>query len=313
MTTVERLENWKRAGVITDVQYGLLAALVRRERFSLFLEINALLYLGVLSLAGGLAWTFTTYFQRLGDFFILAALSALLAGSLYYCFSRTPAYSNSEVESPNIVFDYVLYFACLVLSVELGYIEFRFEWLRDAWNNYLLFSSVVFFVLAYRFDNRFVLSLAISSLGGWFGIQYSTLRFSSSAPLRTAALFYALVTALIGVFLHRQGIKKHFLETYLHIATTVTFVALISGLSDKTANGFFFAVLIASVAAVTLGLRFKRFMFVVYGIVFGYIGVSYEVLRSVSVFGEVLMYFVATGSVVIVAVFFLARRFAREE
>jgi hypothetical protein len=312
MTTVERLENWKQAGIITDVQYGLLTALVRRERFSLFLEINALLYLGVLSLAGGLAWTFTTYFQRLGDFFILAALSALLAGCLYYCFTRTPAYSNAEVESPNVVFDYVLYFACLVLSVELGYIEFRFEWLRDAWNNYLLFSSAVFFVLAYRFDNRFVLSLAISSLGGWFGIQYSTLRFSSSASLRTAALLYAFVTALIGLFLHRQGIKKHFLETYLHIATTVTFVALIYGL-ERSANIFLLVLLVMSAACVVLGLRFNRFMFVVYGIVFGYIGVSYQALESIEEFSSVLTYFVVTGAGVIFLVFFLARRFGREE
>jgi hypothetical protein len=312
MTTVERLENWKQAGIITDVQHGLLAALVRRERFSLFLEINALLYLGVLSLAGGLAWTFTTYFQRLGDFFILAALSALLAGCLYYCFSRTPAYSNAEVESPNIVFDYVLYFACLVLSVELGYIEFRFEWLRDAWNNYLLFSSAVFFLLAYRFDNRFVLSLALSSLGGWFGIQFSALRFSSSAPLRTAALLYALVIAVIGVFLHRQGIKKHFLETYLHIATTVTFVALISGL-EHSANIFLLVLLAMAAVSVTLGLHFKRFMFVVYGIVFGYIGVSYQVLRETYADSSVLAYFVITGSGVIFLVFLLARRFGREE
>jgi hypothetical protein len=313
MTTVERLHNWKQAGIITEAQHGLLAALIRRERFSLFLEINALLYLGVLALAGGLAWTFTTYFQRLGDFFILAALSALLAGSLYYCFSRTPAYSNAEVESPTIVFDYLLYFACLVLSVELGYIEFRFEWLRDAWNNYLLFSSVVFFVLAYRFDNRFVLSLALSSLGGWFGIQVSTIRFHSTESLRMAGLMYAVVVALVGTFMSRQGIKKHFLETYLHIATTVTFVALISGLSEDSANLFLLALLLMSAASVTLGLQFKRFMFVVYGIVFGYIGVSYQFLQSVHEDSLVLTYFVVTGSGVIVLVFLLARRFGREE
>jgi hypothetical protein len=313
MTTVERLDNWKRAGIITDAQYGLLAALVRRERFSLFLEINALLYLGVLSLAGGLAWTFTTYFQRLGDFFILAALSALLAGSLYYCFSRTPAYSNEEVESPNVVFDYILYFACLVLSVELGYIEFRFEWLRDAWNNYLLFSSVVFFVLAYRFDNRFVLSLALSSLGGWFGIQFSISRFSSPASLRAAAYVYSFLIVLIGGFLHRQGIKKHFLETYLHIAATVSFVAVVSGLADNNGKLFLLALLLMSAACVALGLRFKRFIFVVYGIGFGYIGLSYQMLRNVNEFASVLTYFVVTGSGVIFLVVFLARRFGREE
>src|SRR6267142_5650054 len=184
MTTVERLEQWKQSGIITDAQHGTLSSLVRKERFSVFLELNALLYIGVISLVGGLGWTFKTHFASLGDAFILAVLSLMLAGSLYYCFSRAPAFSSGEVESPNFVFDYVVYLACLLLSVELGYIEFRFEWLKDAWDNYLLFSSAVFFILAYRFDNRFVLSLALSSLAGWFGLKVSRFGFVSSEALR---------------------------------------------------------------------------------------------------------------------------------
>src|SRR5262245_28133659 len=120
MTTGERLEHWKREGAISDAQHGVLSALVRKDRFSLFLELNGLLYLGVISLVGGLGWTVSTHFERLGDVFILAVLSVLLAGSLYYCFSKAPAYANEAVESPNFILDYALYFACLILSVELG-------------------------------------------------------------------------------------------------------------------------------------------------------------------------------------------------
>src|SRR5262245_13942261 len=100
MTTLERLENWKQAGIISESEHDGLSALVRKERFSVFLELNALLYLGVLSLVGGLAWTFSTHFERLGDAFILIVLSGLFAACLYYCFSRTAAFSNQEVESP---------------------------------------------------------------------------------------------------------------------------------------------------------------------------------------------------------------------
>jgi hypothetical protein len=38
---------------------------------------------------------------------------------------------------------------------------------------YLLATTGVDFFLAYRFDNRFVLSLALSSLAGWFGLTIS--------------------------------------------------------------------------------------------------------------------------------------------
>src|SRR5215469_18149153 len=117
MTTLERLNQWQKTGVIRESQYAAIGALVRKKRFSLFVEVNALLYLGVVSLAVGLGWTFKTYFTNLGDAFILTTLSAMLVGSLYYCFTRGLTYSNEAKESPNLLFDYVLYFACLVLAV----------------------------------------------------------------------------------------------------------------------------------------------------------------------------------------------------
>src|SRR5436190_23401351 len=131
MSTLDRLAYWRETGILTESQYETISALVRKERFSVFLELNALLYLGVLSLAAGLGWTFQTYFADLGDAFILTTLSATLAGSLYYCFSRGLPYSHAEVESPNLIFDYLLYFSCLVLTVVVCYIEFRFRLLQD--------------------------------------------------------------------------------------------------------------------------------------------------------------------------------------
>ena|SRR2546425_12306761 len=108
MNTLGRLQKWRDSGAISATQFDAIAAIVRKDRFSVFVELNGLLYLGVLSFIAGLGWTVQTYFTNLGDAAILSGLSALFAGSLYYCFSRAPAYSNAEVESPNLTFDYVL-------------------------------------------------------------------------------------------------------------------------------------------------------------------------------------------------------------
>ena len=313
MTTVGRLDQWKRIGIISDAQHTMLSTLVRKERFSIFFELNALLYAGVLSLVAGLGWTFQTHFAALGDIFIVLVLSLSLAGSLYYCFSRAPAFSTQEVESPNFIFDYVIYVACLLLSLELSYIEFRFEWLRDAWDNYLLLSSAVFFVLAYRFDNRFVLSLALSSLAGWFGLKMSRFGIVSSEPLRLSGLAYGAIVSFAGSFMYRQGIKKHFLETYLHIAANVIFIALLSGLLGDAAVPYLLVLLILSGTAIVLAVRFKRFAFVVYGTVFGYVGLSVELLRNVRDFVSILTYLVVTGTGVILLIVLLARGFGREE
>jgi len=311
MTTLERLDRWKLADVITASQHDMLSRLVRRELFSVFLELNALLYIGVIALVGGIGWTIQAHFTNLGDVFILAILSLALVASLYYCFSRGPAFSVQQVESPNFIFDYVLYLACLVLSVELGYIEFRFEWLRDAWENYLLVSSGVFFLLAYRFDNRFVLSLALSSLAGWFGLKVNRFGFISSESLRLAAITYAGVISAAGSLLFYRGIKRHFLETYLHVAANVVFLALISGISDS--NRILFLGLLMAVAAtsIVLGVRFNRFAFVVYGTVYGYAGISFEVLKGVHNVETQLLYVVVSASAVIVCIVMLARKYGR--
>src|SRR5262245_65297255 len=109
MTVLERLDDWKSAGAITPAQHSAIAAIVRKERFSVFIELNALLYLGVVLCVAGIGWTIAKYFQNLGDVAILVSLTALLGGSLYYCFSRALPYAAQRTESPNLAFDYILY------------------------------------------------------------------------------------------------------------------------------------------------------------------------------------------------------------
>jgi hypothetical protein len=314
MTTLDRLHHWNQTGIISDLQYQTLAALVRKERFSLFLELNALLYIGVLSFVAGLGWTFQAYFTNLGDPFVLATFTLLFAGCLYYCFSHAPPYSHGEVESPHLAFDYVLYLGCLILAAELAYIEFRFELLRGVWDYYLLLTAVTFALLAYRFDNRFVLSLALASLAGWFGLRVSAFGFRSPDSLRVSALAYGAVVAGAGTMLYRRRIKPHFLEAYLHIAANVVFAAIASGLGDQSGGVLYLgALIVLSGAAIVLGVRFNRFVFVAYGSIYGYIGLSYKVLQRVGDATAILGYFVVTGTLVIIALVALARRFGRDE
>ena len=80
MTILSRLEGWKEHGVISPEQYTLLAGFSRGEPFSLFRELNILLYAGILAFVAGLGWTVSTWSQQLGDVLVLTTLSAMLAG-----------------------------------------------------------------------------------------------------------------------------------------------------------------------------------------------------------------------------------------
>jgi hypothetical protein len=313
MTMAERLSRWNDEGAITPAQFEVLGAIVGRDRFSVSLELNALLYVGVLSIAAGLLWTVRTHFTDLGDTAVVLALSVIVALCVWYCFSRAGPYSPGAVESPTAIFDYVLYLGCLVFAIEMAFIEMRFALLKDAWDTYVLVSAAVFFAAAYRFDNRFVLSLALSTLAAWFGIKLTRFGFGSADSMRASALVYGALVAGMGITLQRLAIKPHFVETHLHLAATAAFVALTSGVTSAN-TGFFYLIGLLMLAAVSIahGLRRREFAFVAYGAVYPYIGISLKLVQRLS--GTTAMaYGVVSASAMVIVIVYVARRFGREE
>jgi len=313
VTTLERLAEWKAVGTITQAQHDTLSSLVRRQRVSVYVELSALLYLGVLSLVGGLGWTLRAYVANLGDAAILALLSAIVVAAFYYCFAKAGPFETTEVESPHMLVDYVLYLGCLVLSVEIAYVEYRFQLFAN-WHHHLLIVSVIFGALAYRFDNRFVLSLALSSLAGWLGLRISGFEVVSADPLRMTALLYGVFVAGIGTWLARQGIKAHFLDVYLHLSANVVLAALASGIGEPGMGLAYLGALLALCgAAIALGIRYRKFAFVTYGILYGYGALSFRLMPWLGDATAIFLYGIASGTLVLVALVVLARRFGRDE
>ena len=316
MTTLQRLEAWKQAGVITPEQHASLTYLSRRDWFSLYVEIHALLYIGVVAMVAGFVWTFRESLANLGHLAILSMFAALIGASFYYCFTRGRPYSNDEVEQPSIVLDYVLYFGCLMFSGMLVYLEVQMGVFRG-WETHLLLASIVFGGLAYRFDNRFVLSLALSTLAAYLGLtldifDLDTFDAFDTHRLRFSAMGYAIFAGALGYALYRQGIKRHFLDVYLHVGANAFLLATLTGVPDDATGLLYLALLLPLAAALLyLGVRFDRFAFVAYGTLYGYAGISAKILSELGSPTATLFYLVVTGSLVVVALVVLARRFAR--
>lgn len=312
MGIADRVSEWKALGLITDAQHAALGALARRERVSVFVELSALLYVGVVALAGGLVWTFQDYVNDLGDAAILGILTLLMVLAFGYCLARAPRFSRHEVDSPNLVFDYVLYFGCLVFSATLAFVEAQFG-VFHGWDTHLLVAAVVFASCAYRFDNRFVLSLALSTLAGYLGLSFNLFDAMSTDLLRVFAALYGALLLGGGWLLYQRDVKRHFFEVYLQLGVNAILLATISGvLEPGTWPLYLLALLVLSAASIVLGLRHKRFAFVTYGTLYGYAGVSVRVLQFLDDVTAAFVYFVVTGSLVVIALVVLARRFGRD-
>jgi hypothetical protein len=314
MTTQAYLDRWRVRDVITPEQHAVLTAIVAGTRFSVFLEVNALLYLGVAAFVAGLGWTIRDHFASLGDAAVIGTLVVLFAACLYYCFSRAEPYTTSYSEARAFGFDYVLYLGCLVFAVGLGYVEFRFELLKERWDWYLLLSALMYGVLAYRFDNRFVLSLSLSTLAGWFGVRFSMHGLSLTGSTRVDALAYGGAVAACGLWLHRARIKSHFLETYLHVAANAAMAAMMSGVATGERRWLWLlGLLAASAVSIERGARLGHFAFVAYGVVYGYLGVTIQILRQIHDGTAWFLYLIVSGGLVVVSLTILSRRLGREE
>jgi hypothetical protein len=94
----------------------------------------------------------------------------------------------------------------------------------------------------------------------------------------------------------------------------ILFWAVLSGVFDRQESGLWFlGLLIACGASLAWGLTRRQFAFVAYAAVYGYVGVSSLLLRSIHDDTAVLTYFVVTGVAMLVALVVIARRFGRSE
>jgi hypothetical protein len=120
--------------------------------------------------------------------------------------------------------------------------------------------------------------------------------------------------AAAGALLHRAGIKRHFLEPYLHVAANVLLVAVWSGVVEREHQWLYLMALCALAGLIIVqGIRTRRFVFVAYATLYAYVGISAEVLRDIREDTIEFGYIAVSGAMVITCLVMVARRFGREE
>lgn len=300
---------------ISATQLRILQAIHSKSLFSVHQELRFFLYIGILMIISGAGLTIKQYFANLGDIAIISSLTFFCMAAFLYCFIKGTPFSTDEVATPNIAFDYILFFGCAFFSMDIAYIETQFHLLGDSWKSYLLLSSFLFILLAYRFDNRLVLSMALSTLAAWFGFTLSEYHFTFKTYYREYAIVYGIVVLLFGVLLHRLAIKKHFFDIFLNFAIHFLCLALISGVAEYKIFSLYFPLLVLACAALVFyAIKVRKFLYMLYAVIYGYIGISIIIFDQIHR-DEFLIYtyFILTSLLVVGSIFMISRKFREDE
>lgn len=228
-------------------------------------ELKALLYLGVLVAVTGVGLFVKEHHDRLGPVLIASVLAVGALACLAYAFRRSPAFSWGETVSPHLAADYVLVLGTLLIASDLAYVERQFRFLGDDWPYHFLVVAAVYFLLAYRFDSRAVLSLALTAFAAWrgvsAGIAFQTQRELAIADVRWNAIGCGILFLAAGVLSVRSRRKPHFEIVYVTAGLLLVFGGLLSGALQGSSSRWFLweiAVGLGGAAVLAIAWRLKR-------------------------------------------------------
>jgi uncharacterized membrane protein len=224
--------------------------------------LRLLLYGGVLLAAGGIGLFLKENHDRLGPALVASLAGAAAIGCLAYVVRRAPRFSWDEVESPHVAVDYLLLLGMLLVAADLAYIEAQFGWLGPHWAYHLLAVAVVYFLAAYRFDSRAVLTLALTSFAAWRGVEVGMpfagrrLEAAAASPgfVRANAIACGLLYLTAGVMSLRLRRKPHFEQVYVTGGLLLVFGAMVTGAWDELHGGWVAWLAVLALSAIVLAV-----------------------------------------------------------
>lgn len=286
----QELRELGSAGALDEAGMAHAVALERRALFSVFDELRALLYAAVALVVSGVGILVKEHLDRIGPLTLVFALG--VAGAACYI----PAIrAKSNANDLSAVADYLLLLGALIVSADLGYAESQFHWLGANWSRHLLLLGAFHGFTAYALRSRLVLSVALTSLAGWFGIERGPENLS---PWHFATPELGLRALVCSAFMlawraiDRRACAAAFGEVLGHFAANLAFWGAVGWCASAPTRvvGVLTLSLLAAIA-VQRALRSGAESFAVYGVGYTALGLSVVVVQvtDLRLFGATLV------------------------
>lgn len=290
----EELRELQSRGALDGATAARALALESGSLFSVFDELRAALYAAVALVVTGVGILIKEHLDRIGPLTLILAL-ALAAAACYVPALR----AKSRGVALTTVAEYVLLLGALIVSADVGYAESQFHLLGANWSRHLLILAAVHALTAYVFGSRLVLSVALTSLAGWFGIERGP---GNVAPWEFATPELGLrALACAAVILGWRAIDRssqgaRFRPVFEHFAANLAFWGVLGWCANERLRAVgVLALLVLAAIAIHKALRSGAESFAVYGVGYGAVGISLVVaeITDLSVLGAVLVLAIA--------------------
>lgn len=280
------LKTLVEKAIIPEEQSAKIATYEQTKPFSVHWELRTFLYAGITILGAGLGVVIYENIDSIGHNVLIGLIVLAFLGCLYYAFKHRKPFSWEEVIETEKLDDFALLGACVMFLTLEGYLQYQYNVFGTRYGLAAFLPAVLFFILAYRFDHRGVLSMAVTAFASWVGVNIAPIKLwqqknFSTADITHISIVLGVVLILMGGLSEYKNWKKHFSFTYFIFGFNIAFVATLAGLFQFDMKLVYLLVMAAlSYTSIWYARRTQSYLFMLMGVIYGYIAVTYWIFQA---------------------------------
>lgn len=272
---------------ITEEQFNQIKDYRSLGIFSLNAELKMFLYLSVLLFTSGIGILIYENIDTIGHVAILSLLLIVTVACFYFCFKNSIGFRKSETTFESPVLEYLVLLANILTCIFIGYLQFQYKPFGAHYGLATLVPTIVSFICAYYFDNKSVLTIAITGLAAYVGLSVTPQDvFNNDLYLNQSLSFSAIMLGVLLIlwafYSDKIALKTHFKLIYLTFALHIISIASITNMVNEY-YGFwllFSAILAGSCYYFyKASYELKAISLYVFMILYAYIGINIFLFR----------------------------------
>ena len=274
--------------LITENQFQEIVQYRSLNIFSLNVELKLLLSIAVLMFTSGIGILIYDNIDSIGHIALLSILFAITCGCFYYCFKNSKGFQKTETTFESPFLEYLVLIANILTCIFIGYLQFQYEAFGTHYGLATLVPTIVSFFCAYYFDNKSVLTIAVTGLAAYIGLSVTpqdifndSNNFYANQSLSYSAIGLGVLLIAWTIYSFKNNLKTHFALVYLTFALHIISITSISNMVGDEMIWFLFASILAgsSVYFYKISHQLKAISLYVFMIIYAYIGINIFIFR----------------------------------
>jgi hypothetical protein len=273
----EATQTLLEKNLLSEEQFQQIKAYRNLNLFSLHNELRFLLYLSVLLFTSGIGILIYQNIDSIGHIAVLSLLLAVTIICFYFCFKNANGFKKEETAFANPIFDYLLLTANILTCTFIGYLQYQYHPFGTHYGLATLIPTLISFFCAYYFDNKSVLSIAITGLAAFVGLSVSPQALLNNSTFNTTSLSYSGILLGISLILwtiytSKIDLKKHFNLIYFTFSLHLIGVGCISNLFEDYWYVFEIILAISAYYFYQISYKIPSISLFIFTLLYAYIG-----------------------------------------